>query len=128
MKTFNIKVILKITLVLICTSFCPINNKASEALSRFENKSQIKNKVNDSRSIAEDSIDFMNWYHNFSDTLIDLKKLSPSTNGNESLLLTDNAKKKNISSDKVSIEAKPRKLAYVFIELLIKRLSLMLNK
>lgn len=128
MKTFNIKVILKITLVIICTSFCPSNNKASEALSRFENKSQIKNKVKDSRSIAEDSIHLMNWYDNFSDTLIDLKKLSPSTNGNESLLLTDNVKKKNISSDKVSIEAKPRKLAYVFIELLIKRLSLMLNK
>ncbi|PKP32838.1 MAG: hypothetical protein CVU00_11330 [Bacteroidetes bacterium HGW-Bacteroidetes-17] len=128
MKTFNIRAILKITLVFICTLFYPIYNKAGECIIGIEHGSQFVKKVTDSQSIAKDSICLIKWYNNFSDTLNNLTKSSPSTHENESFLLTDNAKNQNIISDKVSTERKPRKLAYVLIEVLIKRLSLMLNE
>ena len=128
MKTFNIKAILKIMLVFICTSFYPINNNASESLSGNEYKGEFVEKVKDSQSIEKDTLSLKNWYDNLSDTINDLTKSSPSADNKESLLLTDNAKNQNNIIEKVNPETKPRKLAYVLIDVLIKRFSLMLNK
>jgi len=125
MKTFNIKTILKITLFFICILFYPIHNKATENFSRLEHKSQFVKKVKDSQISMKDTI--VSWYDNLSDTINDLTKSSPSADDNE-LLLTDKAQAKNNVSEKVNTETKPRKIAYVLIDVLIKRLSLMLNK
>ncbi|MBU1012425.1 MAG: hypothetical protein KKG99_05420 [Bacteroidetes bacterium] len=128
MKTINIRTILKITLIFICASFYPINNQAGESISEIEHKSQFVKRVKDSQRIAKDTSCLMKWYDNLSDTINVLIKSSSSSIGNESLLLTEMAKDKNIVSEKATTETKPRKLAYVFIDVLIKSFSLMLNK
>lgn len=126
MKTFNFKSILKITLISICITFFPVNNKAGKDFCDIDGQLLIK--ADNLEISVKDTLNQVTRNQSGSDTLDILTKYISSIKGSQPSSITDNINNENNIKEKANTEATPRNLANVLIDVLIKRISLMLNK